>query len=422
MLDIKLVRENPDIIRKDIIKRDMPSTLAKFEELIELDKKWRAALQETEELKRQRNVITAEVAKLKKEGKDITAKLHLVKEIPGKIKELDERTIQLRMQEDEILMNLPNILHESVPLGVDDTQNKVEKTWGEKKKYSFTPKSHVDILAQRDFGDTEKAGEISGARFYYLKRELVLLDIALQKFTLDHMHQKGYILMEPPFLMRRKPYEGVTSLADFENVMYKIEGEDLYLIATSEHPIGAYHMNEVVESTRLPLKYAGISPCFRKEAGSHGKDTKGIFRVHHFNKIEQFVFCKPEESWQIHEELMKNAEEIVQKLGLHYRIVNVCTGDIGTVAAKKYDLEVWMPVQNAYREMMSCSNCTDYQARRLGIKYSEGAKRDFLHTLNSTALATSRAIVALIENCQDEKGYIHIPHALQLYMGGMKKI
>ncbi|MCK4434639.1 serine--tRNA ligase, partial [Candidatus Bathyarchaeota archaeon] len=231
--------------------------------------------------------------------------------------------------------------------------------------------------------------------------------------------------IEPPFLMRRKPYEGVVALGDFESDLYKIENEDLYLIATSEHPMAAMYMNEVIKTRDLPLKLVGVSTNFRKEAGAHGKDTRGIFRTHQFNKVEQFVFCKPEDSWKIHEELIRNAEELVQKLDLSYRVVNCCTGDIGMVAAKKYDIEAWMPAQNAYRETGSCSNCTDYQARRLNIKYREkvGAPpKDFVHTLNSTALATGRMIVAILENYQQENGSVIVPKVLRKYMSGTEKI
>jgi seryl-tRNA synthetase len=225
-------------------------------------------------------------------------------------------------------------------------------------------------------------------------------------------------------MIKREPYEGVTSLADFEDTLYKIEGEDLYLIATSEHPMGAMFMNEILPAETLPLKYAGISPCFRKEAGAHGKDTKGIFRVHQFNKIEQFIFCKPEDSWKLHEELLANAEGIYQKLGIPYRIVNICTGDIGTVAAKKYDIEAWMPVQKMFREVVSCSNCTDYQSRRLNVRYREktGEKSEFVHTLNSTAIATQRTIVAIIENYQQSDGSLKVPKALVPYMGKTEEV
>jgi seryl-tRNA synthetase len=249
--------------------------------------------------------------------------------------------------------------------------------------------------------------------------------MALMSFALEEMVKKGYKPVEPPFLMRREPYEGVVALSDFEDVLYKVEDEDLYLIATSEHPVAAMFMNEVLRAEDLPLKIVGISTNFRKEAGAHGKDTRGIFRTHQFNKVEQFIFCKPEDSWKIHEELIRNAEELVQKLGLPYRVVNVCTGDIGTVAAKKYDVEAWMPAQNSYREIISCSNCTDYQTRRLNTKYREKegeAPRGFVHTLNSTALATGRTIVAILENYQQEDGSVVIPKVLRRYMGGIEKI
>jgi seryl-tRNA synthetase len=273
--------------------------------------------------------------------------------------------------------------------------------------------------------DIERAGKIAGARFFYLKNEGVLLDMALMSFALEEMVKKGYKPVEPPFLMRRKPYEGVVALSDFEDVLYKVEDEDLYLIATSEHPVAAMFMDEVLKAEDLPLKFVGISTNFRKEAGAHGKDTRGIFRTHQFNKIEQFIFCKPEDSWKIHEELIGNTEEIVRKLGLAYRVMNVCTGDIGTVAAKKYDVEAWMPAQNAYREIISCSNCTDYQARRLNIRYREKegeAPKGFVHTLNSTAIATGRTIVAILENYQQEDGSVAIPEVLRRYMGDIEKI
>jgi seryl-tRNA synthetase len=271
----------------------------------------------------------------------------------------------------------------------------------------------------------ERAGKVAGSRFFYLKRELVLLDMALMSFAMEELFKNGYTPIEPPYLMRREAYEGVTALSDFEEVLYKIENEDLYLIATSEHPMAAMLQNEVLLEQNMPLKLAGISTCFRKEAGAHGKDTRGIFRTHQFNKIEQFIFCAPEQSWQLHEELVHNAEGLVQKLGLPYRVVNVCTGDIGTVAAKKYDIEAWMPAQEGYREIISCSNCTDYQARRLGVRYreKEGAPvKGFVHTLNSTAIATGRTIVAILENFQQEDGSIVVPKVLRKYMGDIEKI
>jgi seryl-tRNA synthetase len=322
-------------------------------------------------------------------------------------------------------MQLPNLLHETVPYGKDENDNVEIRKWGKTPKFTFSVKGHIDLGLDLDIIDIERAGKIAGARFFYLKKEAVLLDNAIINFALEEMFKKGYVPIEPPYLMRRKPYEGVVALSDFEDVLYKIENEDLYLIATSEHPMAAMYMDEVIKAEDLPLKLAGLSTNFRKEAGAHGKDTRGIFRTHQFNKIEQFVFSKPEDSWRIHEELIRNAEELVQKLALPYRVVNVCTGDMGTVAAKRYDIEAWMPAQNTYREMISCSNDTDYQARRLNIRYREkegAAPKGFVHTLNSTALATGRTIVAILENYQQEDGSIIVPEALRKYMSGISRI
>jgi seryl-tRNA synthetase len=422
MLDIKLVRENPEIIKKDLEKRDRHDLVKKVDKVRKLDILWRESSQKEQDLRKRRNTLSKEVAELKKAGKDASEKLRLVKDTPAKISEQEIETQKLLQEIKKNMMDIPNLLHESVPIGIDDTKNVTAKEWGTKPNPKFKIKSHVDLLEEKDLADTQKAGVVSGSRFYYLKNDLVMLDFALMKFCMDLLHNKKFILVQPPFMLRRKPYEAMTSMDDFEEVMYKIQDEDLYLIATSEHPIGAYHMNEVVDVNKLPLQYAGISPCFRKEAGSHGKDTKGIFRVHHFNKIEQFVFCKPEESWKIHEELLANSEKLFQKLELPYRVVNVCTGDMGSVAAKKYDIEVWMPVQGKYREVVSCSNCTDYQARRLNTKYDASGKRQLVHTLNSTAIATSRAIVAIMENFQNEDGSFNVPKALWPYMNGVKVI
>ena len=422
MLDIKLVRENPEIIKKDLEKRDRIDKIQELKEVQELDKRWRSSLQEVEQLKKERNIISKEISELKKKGEDASEKLELVKNIPTKIKGLEEGTQEFRKKINKILMNMPNILHDSVPTGLDDTQNVVVKEYGVKPKFDFEPKSHVDILESHDIADIERAGKISGARWYFLLGDLVLLDFALQKLGLDIMYNRGYQLVYPPFAMNRNAYEGVTDLSDFEEVMYKIEDEDLYMIATSEHPLTARFQNEVIDETNLPMKFAGISACFRKEAGSHGKDTKGIFRVHQFNKIEQIVICKQEESWDFIETQLQNAIDIFEALKIPFRVVNVCTGDMGTVAAKKYDLEAWMPVQKTYREMVSCSNCTDYQARRLNIRYRTKDGNKVAHTLNSTAIATSRAMVAIMENFQDEEGNVHVPEVLWPYMNGVKVI
>jgi len=420
MLEIRFIRENPEAVKADLKKRGMLNKIKQVDDIIKKDVEYRKLLQESEKLRHRRNLVTNEINLLKKQGKNISKVIREAKEIPAKIKKIEEKQEKLKQELVYILMRIPNILHKSVPVGKDKNDNKTIRKIGAKPKFSFKPKSHVDLLELLDIGDIERAAKVSGARFYYLKRDLVMLDFALMKFALDSLDKKGYILIEPPFMIRRKPYEGVTDLSDFEEMLYKIKDEDLYLIATSEHPIAAMHMNEVLEE--LPLKYAGISPCFRKEAGSHGKDTKGIFRVHQFNKIEMFIFSKLEESWKYHEELIKNAEELFKKLKLPYRITNICTGDIGTIASKKYDLDIWYPVQQKYREVVSCSNCTSYQATRLNIKYKTKQGKEYVHTLNSTAIATSRTMAAILENYQNKDGSVTIPKVLIPYMNGKKKI
>ncbi|MBI2657012.1 serine--tRNA ligase [Candidatus Woesearchaeota archaeon] len=417
MLDIKFIRENPHIVRKDLEKRNEKEKLEWLEDLLKSDAEYRKLLQDNQKLRRRRNEITDEINQLKKQGKEIKEKVQEAKELPGKIKQSDERIEELKNKIEYYLMRLPNILHESVPVGKDTNDNAVLKTWGEKPKFSFELKPHGELLQELNLANFEKAAEVSGHGFYYLIGDIARLELALVNFAVDFLAKKDYVLVEPPLMLRRKPYEGVTDLKDFETMMYKIEDEDLLLIATSEHPIAAMLMNETYEEKQLPLKFVGLSPCFRKELGSHSIDTKGLFRVHHFNKIEQFIFCKPEDSWKFHEELLGNAEELFQKLKIPYRVVNICTGDIGTVAAKKYDIEAWFPRENLYREVISCSNCTSYQATRLNIKYRKGEEKEFVHTLNSTAIATGRAIRAIVENYQQKDGSIKIPQVLQKYMG-----
>lgn len=425
MLDIKLIREHPDIVKENLKKRKAPEKLQMLDELLEHDKKWREQLTWLNELRHKMNIATAKIAELKKAGKDIARKIEEAREIELQIEKIEKRVNEKKEEIDYILMRLPNLLHQSVPFGEGEAENVSIREWGDIPKFDFPVRDHIDLASGLDIMDVERAGKVSGARFYYLKNEGVLLDLALIQFALGELVKKGYAPIEPPFMMRRRPYEGVTALSDFEEMLYKVQDEDLYLIATSEHPIAAMFMDEVLNAQDLPLKYVGISANFRKEAGAHGKDTRGIFRTHQFNKVEQFILCKPEDSWEMHEELISNAEELAQKLGLPHQVVNVCTGDIGTVAAKKYDIETWMPAQNKYREIISCSNCTDYQARRLNIRYREkkGAPtKGFVHTLNSTALATGRTMVAILGNYQQKDGSIIIPEVLRPFIGGTARI
>ncbi len=430
---LRAIRENPEILIESQKRRGESAEIV--ERAIELDKKWRESKKELDTLRAERNRISQEISRKPEEKEKLLKK---AREIAEEIKKMEDELKKTEEELNETLLSIPNILHETVPIGKDDSENVPIRFWGKARVYkedekafleesqgkaeyeiiSFKPTPHADAVEFLG-ADLERAAKTSGARFYFLLNDLVYLDLALTMYALDFLRKQGFTIVNPPYMIRRKAYEGVTALSDFEDVIYKIEGEDLYLIATSEHAIAAMHMDEVLEERELPLLYAGISPCFRKEAGAHGKDTKGIFRVHQFNKVEQFIFCLPEESWKWHEKLIENVEKLWQGLGLPYRIVNICTGDIGIVAAKKYDLEVWMPAQAKYREMVSCSNCTDWQSFRLNIRYAEERgkpTKGYVHTLNSTAIATTRAITAIIENNQQEDGSVIIPKVLKKYL------
>ncbi len=425
MLDIKLIRDNSDLVKANLAKRGNPEALQMLDDLIVFDKDWRLNLTKLNDLRHDRKQITIEIAKLKKAHQEATNQVGKAQLVDRKITLMEKQVVEQEQKIRDCLMRLPNLLDESVPLGKDSNDNVELKTWGSIPQFKFPIKNHIDLALELDLIDMERAGKVSGSRFFYLKNEVAMLDMALMSYAIEELAKKGYTPIIPPYLMKREAYEGVTALADFADVLYKEENEDLYLIATSEHPMAAMFMNETLKEQDMPIKLAGISTCFRKEAGAHGKDTRGIFRTHQFNKIEQFIFCKPEDSPKLHEELLQNAEYLLQKIGLPYHVVNVCTGDIGTVAAKKYDIEAWMPAQNGYREVVSCSNCTDYQARRLGIKYREkegAAPKGTVHTLNSTAIATGRTIVAILENNQNEDGTINIPEAIRKYMGNREKI
>lgn len=424
MLDIKLIREQPEIVRQNLKKRGDAEKLLMLDDLINYDRGWRRLLTKANELRHERRKTTNEIAALKKAGKPIEKHIEKGRKLDAEIVALEKQVEKHKQNANHILMRLPNLLHESVPIGKDENDNVEVKVWGKPPKFDFKPKNHLEIAQTLGLIDDERGAKVAGHGFFYLKGDLVLLDLALQRFAIDFMVKKGYQLIEPPFMLRRKPYEGVTDLADFENVMYKVENEDLYLIATAEHPLAAMFMNEVLLKDDLPIKLVGVSSCFRKEVGAHGKYTKGLFRMHQFNKVEQFIFCLPSSSWDFHEGLQKNAEELYQALGLHYKMVNVCTIDIGTVAAKKYDINVWM-ADGAYREVGSNSNCTDYQARRLNIRYREKegqAPKGFVHTINNTALATSRTMLAILEQYQQKDGAVLIPKALTKYMNGLEKL
>ncbi len=422
MLEIRLVRESPDRVKENLRHRGMPEKIQDLDRLIQLDLDWRKGLAEVERLRRKRNEVTQAIAEARKKGHDASQLMKEAESIPGQIKSLEEKVDEYGKQAEQILLNLPNLVHESVPVGKNENDNVEVRKWGAIPRFQFKTLDHIDLGLKKGLIDVEKAGKVAGARFYYLRKDLVKLNYALIQYGLDFILEKSYELFQPPYLLHREVVAGAVALADFEEVIYKVEGEDLYLLATAEHALLAFHADEILEVGKLPLRYAGISPCFRKEAGAHGRDTKGIFRVHQFEKVEQFIYSAPEGSWKLHEELLQNLEEFWQSLKIPYRIVNVCTGDLGTVAAKKYDLEAWLPGQGKYREMASCSNCTSYQAVRSKVRYREKPNEPtmYLHTLNSTLVATERAIVAILENFQNPDGTIEIPEVLKKYMGGQE--
>ena len=423
MLDIRVVRENPQLIESNLKKRNDFEKIKWLNDLLKKDAEFRELLQKAELLRQKRNQLTKEVEKLKREKKPVKKAIEEAKKIPELIKKAEEKAKALKEKVDFYLLRLPNLLHESVPLGKDESDNPVVGSWGQPRKPSFKLKHHGMLAAELGVADFERAVKISGEGFFFLKGDLALMDFAVQRLAIDLLRDKGFTLVQPPFLMRKEPYEGVTDLSDFEKVMYKVEGEDLYLIATSEHPIAAMHSKEILSENELPIKLAGVSSCFRREVGKHGLDERGLFRVHQFNKIEQFVFCRPEDSWKIHEELLSNAEELLKKLEIPFNVTNICTGDIGFVAAKKYDVNGWSPREEKFFELMSVSNCTAYQSTRLGIKYrKKNGEKEFVHTLNATMAATTRLLRCIIENYQTEQGKIIVPKALQPYMNGLKEI
>jgi seryl-tRNA synthetase len=440
---LRILRENPELLREHVKKRFMDFGIV--DKALELDLKWRKKLTEVQELRHKHNVISREVAKLT--GTEREIKLEEARKLLEELGKAEEELKVIEEERERALLSLPNIVHESVPIGPDDSYNVPVRFWGKPRvwaghieqfrnqteKYGFKvdyeviewrPIGHADFLESvLKLGNTIKAGEVAGSRFYYLFDDIVFLDMALLMYAVDFLTKKGFRLVLPPYMLRYKIISGVIDFVTFQDAIYKIEGEDLYLIATAEHSLAALHAYEDIPEEELPLKYAGVSPCFRKEAGAGSKDLKGIFRVHQFHKVEQYVYAKPEESWELMEELIANAEELFRGLELPYRVVNIASGDLGAPAAKKYDLEVWMPAQGLYREMVSCSNTTDWQSYRLRIRLvrRKGMVKEYVHTLNSTAIASTRTITAILENFQNPDGTVNIPRALRKYLEVFEK-
>jgi len=421
MLDPKIIKENPQIIRDMLKARSVDFDL---DGLIKSDQKRRELIIQTDELRKKKNQLALNISQKKKAGQDPSSILSEMKNISGDLAKLESEQQIIENTYSKLAMTIPNLVDESVPIGMNQNTNKEIRKWGTIPNFDFKVNDHINISENLDLVDLERAAKVAGARFYYLKNDLVRLNQSLIHYGLEFLAKKEYSLVQPPYMINRESMEGAVIADDFEEVIYKIEEEDLYMIGTSEHAMAAMHSKEIIDGKDLPLRYAGISPCFRKEAGAHGRDQKGIFRVHQFDKIEQFIFSRPEDSRNEHEKMLAVSEEFYQNLEIPYKVVLLSTGDMGKVSSKTYDIEAWMAGQNTYREIVSCSNCLDYQARRLKIRYRDKTNEDtqYIHTLNSTLIATTRVLVSIMENFQTKDGHIRIPQVLQSYMGNQKEI
>jgi seryl-tRNA synthetase len=416
MLDLKTITGSPDTVEASLKKRNNDKALPFLRDIIALDKERRAGLQEVEALKARRNSASAEIVKLKKEKKDDTAILDEMKGIAQKVKQLDEKVEGIQQKLSGLLYEIPNVLQSEVPPGATSEENVKIREWGKPKTFTFTPKAHDEIGEKMGILDFKKAGEVTGARFCFVKGKAARLERALIQFMLDTHSGRGYMEMIPPFIVNRDSLTGTGTLPKFAEDVFHIEKFDFFLIPTAEVPVTNYHRNEILEDKDLPKAYCAYTPCFRSEAGSYGKDTKGLKRQHQFNKVEIVKFTRAEDSIKEHEALTADAENILQLLKLPYRTMLLCGGDTGFSSSKTYDIEVWSPSINGYMEISSCSNFWDYQARRAGIRYRDKqGKVQFAHTLNGSGLAVGRTLIAIMENYQTEAGDFEIPDVLKRY-------
>ena len=423
MLDIKLLRENLDLVKENIKKKNQHDKVKLVDEAIKKDSDWRKLKSQVDSLRSDRNKISKEINDLKKAGKNTDSAMKKAQKIPDEIDKIEKKAMFLEEEVRKILWNLPNIISKQTPIGKDASENKEIKKEGKIPKFDFPVKTHVELAEALDLADFSASAKTSGNGFYYLKGDLALLNQALIGFALDKMQKKGYLYVETPLMLNEKSIFASMDKAAIEQSVYHVEGEDLNLIGTAEQSLLAMHMDQTIPEWELPKKYISYSMCFRKEVGSHGINEKGLWRTHQFNKVEQFIFCSPEESEKYYEELLENSENILNSLELPYRIVEMCSGDLADWKYRSADFEVYRPTRKEYGEIMSLSNCTDYQARRLNIKcIDKNGNKKILHTLNNTALATSRIMVAILENYQQKDGSILIPKALVPYMNGKKKI
>ncbi|MGB4006651.1 MAG: serine--tRNA ligase [Halanaerobiales bacterium] len=416
MLDLRFVRENIDLVEESLRKRGNKLSLDNFKDL---EEQRRELIAEVEKLKHRRNVVSDQIGELKRKGEDASGIIAEMKEVSDKIKDYDKKLAELEATIRDTLLGIPNIPHESVPFGSSDQDNEEVLRWGEPRDFAFTPKAHWDLGEELDILDFERGAKVTGARFTFLKNAGARLERSLVNFMLDlHVEKHGYKEVFPPFLVNAASATGTGQLPKFAEDMFKLEGMDYYLIPTAEVPVTNLYREEILAEKDLPIYHVAYSACFRAEAGSHGRDTRGIIRQHQFNKVELVKFVKPEDSYEELEKLTADAEKVLQLLELPYRKVVLCTGDLGFSSAKTYDLEVWLPAYNGYREISSCSNFEDFQARRAGIKYrrEEDGKVEFVHTLNGSGLAIGRTLAAILENYQNEDGSITVPEVLRPYM------
>lgn len=420
MLDLKLLRETPDVVRQALKKRNNPLDI---EPLLALDAQRRQLLYDFEQLRAEQNRASEEIARLKKAKQDASDVIATMKAVSERVKQADEQARQAGEELEAQLLLIPNIPDDSLPVGTDESANRVERVWGEPPSFDFTPKDHVDIGVDLGIFDFDCAAKLSGARFSLLKGPGALLERAIINLMLDtHTLENGYTEILPPFAVNSDSMRGTGQLPKFAADLFRLEGVDLWLIPTAEVPVTNIHRDEILDMERLPVKYCAYTPCFRSEAGSYGKDTRGMIRQHQFNKVELVKFAMPEQSWEELENLTNDAESILQKLGLAYRVVTLSTGDLGFSSAKTYDIEVWLPGQNCYREISSCSNFTDFQARRANIRFRRDKKPEFVHTLNGSGLAVGRTAVAILENYQQADGTVIVPPVLRPYMHGMERL
>ena len=420
MIDPRIIREKPEIVYESLKKRGVEFDI---ETLINIDEKRRKLIQETEKMKNEKNELSDEIARLKKGGFDPSDKIEHLRMLGKTIENIEQQLRVIEKKWEDRLLMMPNIPHSTVPVGRGDEENKVVRVWGEKPAFDFQPLAHWDIGEKLDILDFKRAAKITGSRFTLYKSLGALLERALINFMLDLHTKEGYIEVLPPFMVNRETMTGTGQLPKFEEELFKLEGLDYFLIPTAEVPVTNIHRDEILKEDELPLKYVSYTPCFRKEAGAHGKDTRGLTRQHQFNKVEIVKFAHPEKSYQELEGLLQDAENVLKQLRIHYRVSMLCTGDLGFSASKTYDIEVWLPGQNIYREISSCSNFESFQARRAKIRYRKtGGKIDFVHTLNGSGLAVGRTVMAIMENFQKSDGSITIPEVLRPYMHGISQI